>query len=58
MISLGIDIGTSAVKVVLMQWGDGAHEVLIAQASRTLAIDRPRPGHSVNRTGFRGGLLA
>jgi xylulokinase len=46
MISLGIDIGTSAVKVVLMQWGDGGREVLIAQASRTLVIDRPRPGHS------------
>jgi xylulokinase len=46
MISVGIDVGTSAVKVALVQCGDGGHEVLIAQASRALAIDRPRPGYS------------
>jgi xylulokinase len=39
---LGIDIGTSSVKAVLVDDGDG----LIAQASANLAVSRPQPGFS------------
>jgi xylulokinase len=46
MIALGIDIGTSAVKVALVEWSDAGSDTLIAHAGRALAIDRPQPGHS------------
>jgi len=42
VITLGIDIGTSAVKVVLV--GDDDHA--IAHASRALTVSRPHPGYS------------
>jgi xylulokinase len=46
---IGIDIGTSAVKAVLVEFdgqggADGAGERIVTQASVALAIDRPRPG--------------
>ena len=42
MITLGIDIGTSAVKVALV--GDDDH--VVAHASRALTVSRPQPGFS------------
>jgi xylulokinase len=42
MITIGIDLGTSSVKVALV--GDGDH--VIATASRALAVSRPQPGFS------------
>ncbi|MFZ3322903.1 MAG: xylulokinase [Usitatibacter sp.] len=42
MITIGIDLGTSSVKVALV--GDGDH--VIATASRALAVSRPKPGFS------------
>src|SRR5882672_1150241 len=42
VITLGIDIGTSAVKVVLV----GDDDQVIASASRALAVSRPHPGWS------------
>src|SRR5262245_6070099 len=39
---IGIDLGTSEVKVVLVDEGDR----IVASASRSLAISRPRPGWS------------
>jgi xylulokinase len=42
VITLGIDIGTSAVKTVLVEDDDR----VIASASRALVVSRPRPGFS------------
>jgi xylulokinase len=42
LITLGIDLGTSAVKLVLV--GDG--DMVLASASRPLTVQRPHPGHS------------
>ena len=42
MITLGIDIGTSAVKVALV----GDDDRVIASASRALTVTRPQPGFS------------
>lgn len=39
---LGIDVGTSSVKTVLMDQG----QRLLASASEPLAVDRPQPGWS------------
>jgi xylulokinase len=41
---IGIDIGTSAVKTVLVDWDERAAGQVVAQASVGLTIDRPRPG--------------
>ena len=46
MITLGIDIGTSAVKATLVGWDDAGRQRLIAQSHRGLDIDRPQPGYS------------
>lgn len=45
MITLGIDIGTSAVKAALVEWSTVGRETLIGQAHRALAVDRPLLGH-------------
>lgn len=42
MITLGIDLGTSAVKLALV----GDDDTVLATASRPLAVQRPHPGHS------------
>ncbi|MDN3923159.1 xylulokinase [Roseateles violae] len=42
MITLGLDLGTSALKLALVRDG---HEI-IASASRPLTVQRPAPGHS------------
>ena len=42
MLTLGIDLGTSSVKLVLM----GDDDELIAAASRPLTVQRPQPGYS------------
>ena len=39
---LGIDVGTSSVKTVLMDQG----QRLLASASEPLTVDRPQPGWS------------
>ena len=42
MITVGIDLGTSAVKVVLL----GEDDNVLAHSSRPLSVSRPRPGFS------------
>ena len=42
MITLGIDLGTSAVKLILV----GDDDQVLASASRPLTVQRPHPGHS------------
>lgn len=42
MITLGIDLGTSAVKLALV----GDDDTVLAATSRPLALQRPAPGHS------------
>ncbi len=42
MITLGLDLGTSALKLTLVRDGDE----IIASASRNLSVQRPAPGHS------------
>lgn len=42
MITLGLDLGTSALKLVLV----GDDDTVIASASRPLTVQRPAPGHS------------
>lgn len=46
MITLGIDIGTSGVKVVLADHSASAGESVIATASAPLTVQRPHPGWS------------
>ena len=42
MITLGIDLGTSGVKLALV----GDDDTVLATASRALTVQRPHPGHS------------
>lgn len=46
MITLGIDIGTSSVKVALIERMDNGTEVLLASNAQTLSVSRPRAGFS------------
>jgi xylulokinase len=46
MITLGIDIGTSSVKAVLVTHGDGLRESVAATANAPLTVQRPAPGWS------------
>lgn len=49
---LGVDIGTSSVKAVLVD----EHAAIVAQASDSLVVSRPQPGfseQSPNRGGVR-----
>lgn len=47
MFVIGIDLGTSSVKTVLVRAEDGGGlQSVVAEASRPLAVQRPQPGHS------------
>lgn len=46
MLTLGIDIGTSSVKLALVDHGAAGHERVIASASEPLTVQRPHAGWS------------
>ncbi|MCC7054527.1 MAG: xylulokinase [Gemmatimonadaceae bacterium] len=46
MITLGIDIGTSGVKVALVEHATAAGDVVLGSASAPLTVQRPQPGWS------------
>lgn len=46
MITLGIDLGTSGVRLVLVDQSASAHEQVIATASESFAVHRPHPSWS------------
>ena len=46
MITLGIDIGTSGVKVALIDHASSGGERVIGTANQSLTVQRPRPGWS------------